>query len=63
MKSALSTKVLDQNMIVLDSLKVEEFKTKTIVAMLKALNVEGKALLLPLRLTRRSLRVQQISQA
>ena len=45
MKSALSTKVLDQNMIVLDSLKVEEFKTKTIVAMLKALNVEGKALL------------------
>ena len=34
MKSALSTKVLDQNMIVLDSLKVEEFKTKTIVAML-----------------------------
>ena len=45
MKSALSTKVLDQNMIVLNSLKVEEFKTKTIVAMLKALNVEGKALL------------------
>ena len=45
MKSALSTKVLDQNMIVLDSLKVEEFKTKTIVAMLKVLNVEGKALL------------------
>ena len=45
MKSALSTKVLDQNMIVLDSLKVEEFKTKTIVAMLKALSVEGKALL------------------
>ena len=34
MKSALSTKVLDQNMIVLDSLKVEEFKTKTIVTML-----------------------------
>ena len=45
MKSALSTNVLDQNMIVLDSLKVEEFKTKTIVAMLKVLNVEGKALL------------------
>ena len=45
MKSALSTKVLNQNMIVLNSLKVEEFKTKTIVAMLKALNVEGKALL------------------
>ena len=45
MKSALSTKVLDQNMIVLDSLQVEDYKTKTIVAMLKALNVEGKALL------------------
>ena len=45
MKSALSTKVMDQNMIVLDSLKMDEFKTKTIVAMLKALNVEGKALL------------------
>lgn len=45
MKSALSTKVLDNNMIVLDSLKLEEFKTKTIVNMLKALNVEGKALI------------------
>ena len=45
MKSALSSKVQDNDMIVLDSLKVEEFKTKTIVAMLKALNVEGKALL------------------
>ena len=45
MKSALSTKVQDQNMIVLDSLQVEDYKTKTIVAMLKALNVEGKALL------------------
>ena len=36
---------LNKNMIVLDSLKMDEFKTKTIVAMLKALNVEGKALL------------------
>ena len=45
MKSALSTKVQDQNMNVLDSLQVEDYKTKTIVAMLKALNVEGKALL------------------
>ena len=63
MKSALSTKVLDQNMIVLNSLKVEEFKTKTIVAMLKALNVEGKALLVTAEADRRSLRVQQISQA
>ncbi|MBQ8725026.1 MAG: 50S ribosomal protein L4 [Oscillospiraceae bacterium] len=45
MKSALSTKVLDNNMIVLDTLTVDAYKTKTIVAMLKALNVEGKALI------------------
>ena len=45
MKSALSTKVLDNNMIVLDTLAVDDYKTKTIVEMLKALNVEGKALL------------------
>ena len=45
MKSALSTKVLDQNIVVVDSIKTEEFKTKTIVDMLKALGVEGKALI------------------
>ena len=45
MKSALSTKVLDNNMIVLDTLAVDAYKTKTIVNMLKALNVEGKALI------------------
>ena len=45
MKSALSTKVLDNNMIVLDALELDTFKTKTIVEMLKALNVEGKALI------------------
>lgn len=45
MKSALSTKVLDNNMIVLDTLAVDAYKTKTIVEMLKALNVEGKALI------------------
>ena len=45
MKSALSTKVLDNNMIVLDSLELDSFKTKTIVEMLNALNVEGKALI------------------
>ncbi len=45
MKSALSTKVLDNNMIVLDSLTVDGYKTKTIVEMLKALGVEGKALI------------------
>ena len=45
MKSAMSVKVLDSNMIVLDSIKREEYKTKTVVEMLKALNVEGKALI------------------
>ncbi len=45
MKSALSTKVLDNNMIVLDSLTLDNYKTKTVVDMLKALGVEGKALI------------------
>lgn len=45
MKSALSTKVLDNNMIVLDSLSLDGYKTKTVVNMLKALGVEGKALI------------------
>ena len=45
MKSALSTKVIDNNMIVLDALTLEDYKTKTVVDMLKALGVEGKALI------------------
>ena len=45
MKSALSTKVLDNNLIVLDSLTLDGYKTKTVVEMLKALGVEGKALI------------------
>lgn len=45
MKSALSSKVKDENIIVLDALNMDGFKTKTIVNMLKALNVEGKALI------------------
>ncbi len=45
MKSALSSKVIDNNVIVLDALKLEEFKTKNVVNMLKALNIEGKALI------------------
>ena len=46
MKSALSTKVLDNNLIVLDSIKMEEYKTKTIVAMLKAIEAEGQKALI-----------------
>jgi len=45
MKSALSTKVIDNNIIVLDALNLDGFKTKTIVEMLKALGVNGKALI------------------
>ena len=45
MKSALSTKVLDSELVVVDSIATEEFKTKNIVAMLKALGVDGKALI------------------
>ena len=45
MKSALSTKVIDNNMIVLDALTLDSYKTKTVVEMLKALGVEGKALI------------------
>lgn len=45
MKSALSTKVQEGNLIVLDTLTMDEFKTKKMMAMLKALNVEKKALI------------------
>ena len=45
LKSALSSKVLDGGMVVVDSITTDEFKTKTIVNMLKALNVNEKALI------------------
>lgn len=45
MKSAFSSKVLDQDLIILDSIKLDEFKTKTIIEMLKALGVSKKALI------------------
>ena len=48
MKSALSSKVQNDNLIVLDALKLDGYKTKTIVEMLKALNVESKALIVTL---------------
>ena len=43
--SALSSKVAENEMVVVDAIKTDEFKTKTIVNMLNALNVEGKALI------------------
>ena len=45
MKSALSSKAQSSDIIVLDALQLEEFKTKTIANMLQALGVEGKALI------------------
>lgn len=45
MKSALSSKVLDNNMIVLDSINLDEFKTKTIATMFKSINTGKKVLL------------------
>ena len=43
--SALSTKVAENEIVVVDAIKMDEFKTKTMVNMLKALNVDGKALI------------------
>ena len=45
MLSALSTKVSANEMIVVDSIKTDEFKTKTMVAMLKAIGAEKKTLI------------------
>ena len=45
MKSALSSKVLDEQFIVLDALTMNEYKTKTIAEMLKAIGSEKKALI------------------
>lgn len=45
MKSALSSKVLDNEMIVLSGLTLDEYKTKTIAAMLHALGSHRKALI------------------
>ena len=43
--SAFSSKVLDNQMLVLDSLSVNEYKTKNIVNMLKAIDAEKKPLI------------------
>ena len=45
MKSAFSSKVLSNDMIVLDSLKLDEFKTKKIINMLDAVGADRKALI------------------
>ncbi len=45
MKSALSSKVLDNELIVVDNISTGEYKTKKIVEMLKALGADRKALI------------------
>ena len=44
-KSALSSKVLESELVLVDDIKVESYSTKTVVAMLKALGVDRKALI------------------
>lgn len=44
LKSALSSKVLENNIIVVDNIAFDECKTKSFMKMLEALKVEGKAL-------------------
>ena len=45
MKSALSSKVVDNEIAVIDNLAMDTYKTKTIVNMLKAIGAEKKALI------------------
>ena len=45
LKSALSDKVANKDLIVLDELKMEEYKTKTVAECLKAIGAEKKALI------------------
>lgn len=44
-KSALSSKVLDSDMVVLDSIALDSYKTKTIAAMLSAIGSDKKTLI------------------
>jgi large subunit ribosomal protein L4 len=44
MKSALSAKAADEDVIVIDGLKMDEIKTKTFAEFLKKIGSEGKAL-------------------
>lgn len=45
MKSAFSQKVMDDDIIVLDALNMDSYKTKEIVSMLSAVGAAGKALI------------------
>ena len=45
LKSALSAKVASGDMIVVDSIKLDTYKTKEVIKMLSAIGAEGKALI------------------
>lgn len=45
LKSAFSSKFLGNNIIVLDNIKLEEYKTKTMINILKNIKAEGKSLI------------------
>jgi large subunit ribosomal protein L4 len=45
MKSVFSAKVLEGNLVVVDQIQFDEYKTKPVVAMLKALGADKKALI------------------
>ncbi len=44
-KSALSSKVIDNELIVIDNITLDDYKTKDMVAMLNAVGAQGKALI------------------
>jgi len=45
MKSAFSSKAAENNLVVIDEIKIDDYKTKEVVKMLAALGIEGKALI------------------
>ena len=45
LKSALSSKAVENEIVVVDSIAMDEYKTKKIVAMLKAIEADKKALI------------------
>ena len=45
MKSAFSEKVLENNLIVLDSMSLETYKTKTVISVLEAIGANDKSLI------------------
>lgn len=44
-KSALSAKAQEENLVIVDSISLDEYKTKTVIAMLNALGADRKAII------------------